>query len=256
MNINGKSSEEQAPLIQLPVTRAMWQWCIGVGLFLWLVAVILWLEGSIDQKALFFFNDARIEEKNFLVVLSQWLSSNGMAAISSIYVLYLMLSFKLKRLDAPPAINFYIISSMALTGIAGDLLKQALLRPRPIAMFPDVLTVLSQGGSPAMPSGHATKAMALAIPFVILVSNRTLANKVVKILVSLIALGVVISRVILGAHYVSDVVAGMGMAIMGLPFTMLFANMVLKQVDEKRLARLRIVWGVLLVALTVIFMII
>lgn len=44
-----------------------------------------------------------------------------------------------------------------------------------------------------------------------------------------------------------------GMALLGLPFTMLFANMILKQSKAEQLPFLSMVWGVLLVFLTILF---
>lgn len=239
----------------VPVTKKLWVGCLSTGLVLWLLAIVIWVEGRLDQSVLFYFDRVRASG-SMIISLFQWLSSYGLAGISTIYVLYLLASYKWKSLDAPPAVNFFVICSFAISGIAGDLLKLVISRPRPSVTFADTLMFLHDHGSSAMPSGHSTKAMALAIPFVLLAAHKSIGNKVVKILVSLLALGVVISRVIIGAHFVSDVVAGMGMAFIGFPFTMLFANMVLKQVNGEILPRIRIVWGVLLIALTVIFMMI
>ena len=54
-------------------------------------------------------------------------------------------------------------------------------------------------------------------------------------------MNVSVSHVIIGAYYASDVVAGMGMAILGFPFTLIFANKVWKEVEEKQLLRMHII---------------
>jgi hypothetical protein len=94
----------------------------------------------------------------------------------------------------------------------------------------------------------------LILPFIIIVSNSKALHKGVKILIALIAGGVCASRVILGAHYLSDVMAGIGMALIGLPMSMLFANMVLGKAKQEQLPKLSLVWGFLIIVLTAVFM--
>jgi len=73
--------------------------------------------------------------------------------------------------------------------------------------------------------------------------------------IAAIASGVCVSRIVLGAHYVSDVIAGIGMALIGLPFSMMFANMILRKITQEKLPTLSKVWGVLLIFLIFVFMI-
>jgi membrane-associated phospholipid phosphatase len=60
---------------------------------------------------------------------------------------------------------------------------------------------------------------------------------------------------VLGAHYVSDVVAGIGMALIGLPLSMLFTSMALRKMKQEKLPLLSKIWGLILIFLTYIFMI-
>jgi undecaprenyl-diphosphatase len=113
--------------------------------------------------------------------------------------------------------------------------------------------VLSQAATSALPSGHATKSLALALPLLFLAPGRSLLQRAVKLLVLIMALGVGLSRVVLGAHYVSDVLAGMGTALAGLPLAVFFANVVLKRTSPEKLRKRRMVWGFLLVVLTCLF---
>jgi hypothetical protein len=73
--------------------------------------------------------------------------------------------------------------------------------------------------------------------------------------IGLIAAGVCFSRIVLGAHYLSDVLAGIGMAFIGLPFSMMFANMVFRKVKQEQLPMLSYVWGFLLIFLTAVFIV-
>jgi membrane-associated phospholipid phosphatase len=93
----------------------------------------------------------------------------------------------------------------------------------------------------------------LVLPFILLVSHSKNLHKGIKIVIGLIAGGVCFSRIVLGAHYVSDVLAGIGMALIGLPLSMMFANMVLRKMKQEQLPKLSYVWGFLLIFLTWVF---
>ena len=243
---------EDGTPISLPDMNRIWKVWMPVGFVLLLVALFLWRQQGIDEAVLFHYNPARLAGDP-LVILSKWLTSYGMAFITAILILYLVVSQWNKSLDAPLTIYLYTISSFAMSGIAGDLLKQVFARPRPAAAFGDAIFALSQATSQAFPSGHATKSVALAIPFIFLVSNSKNIHKAIKALIALVAVGVCFSRIVLAAHYVSDVVAGIGVALIGLPLTMLFANMILKRMKVEQLPAASKKWGIILVGLTIIF---
>lgn len=239
--------------IVLPNAKKLWMICSVSGAVLWLIALFLWQQGKIDKFVLFYFNDARILSTP-IVVLSKCFSAYGMALITFIFIVYLVVSHWIKGLDAPLTVYLYTICSFGLSGIAGDLLKLVLARPRPIAVFGSQIFVISQSQTLAIPSGHATKSIALVLPFLLLVSNKKTLHKAIKIVIALIASGVCVSRVVLGAHYLSDVVAGIGTALIGFPFTMLFANMIFRKASQEKLPFLSRVWGALLVFLLIVFM--
>ncbi|MGB2964119.1 MAG: phosphatase PAP2 family protein [Anaerolineales bacterium] len=254
MKISKYANNDKGTPIPLPDTKRIWIFCFLLGAMFWIIGLVLWWQGGIDKTILFYYDVPRIANDP-AVILSQWLSSYGMAAITVLFLVYLLFSKIFKSLDAPLTVYIYTICSFGLSGIAGDLLKMVFARPRPAATFGSELLILSQSLTPAIPSGHATKSIALILPFILLVSHSKGLHKVIKIVIALIAGGVCFSRIVLGAHYLSDVLAGIGMALIGLPLSMLFANMILRKAKQEQLPALSIVWGIVLIFLTFVFMV-
>ena len=91
-------------------------------------------------------------------------------------------------------------SYLVATGLA-NLLKGVLDRPRPSVADPAIHPLVTVPGSSSMPSGHAAGAFAAAVA-VGLVHPRL--RWPLLLLAALIAL----SRVWLGVHYLTDVIAG------------------------------------------------
>ncbi len=252
MRISQSTSPGNGTPVQIPDAKKIWNWCFSIGALFWIIALFLWWQGSIDQWILFFFDPQRVTYAP-IIMISKWLSSYGMAAVTILFVLYLALSKFFKVFDAPLTIYLYTICSYGLSSIAGDLLKMVLNRPRPRITFGNELTLISSSVGPAIPSGHATKSIALILPFLLLVNHSKGLHKGIKVVISLIGIGVCFSRVSLGAHYLSDVLAGIGMALVGLPLTMLFANMILRKLTSEKLPAISTVWGLVLVFLTLVF---
>jgi len=253
MKILNGPKEYQGTSIPLLGTKNTWTACFISGALFWVIGLLLWAQVGIDKAVLFHYNPARIVMAP-IVVLAKWLSSNGMATITILFVMYLLASKIFKSLNAPVTVYLYTIFSFGLSGIAGDVLKMILARPRPIATYGSEIIALSRSATPAIPSGHATKSVALVLPFILLVSHSKHLHKGIKIAIGLIAGGVCFSRIVLGAHYVSDVLAGIGMALIGLPLSMMFANMLLRKMKPELLPKLSYVWGFLLIFLTWVFM--
>lgn len=99
-----------------------------------------------------------------------------------------------------------VVVTMAGAGLLDTLLKRAFARVRPIAFFDYPLPV-----SHSFPSGHAFFAASFFGGLAVLVSGRV-QSKLLRGLVWLVAIGLVLlvglSRIYLGVHYPSDVLAG------------------------------------------------
>jgi membrane-associated phospholipid phosphatase len=102
--------------------------------------------------------------------------------------------------------SIYIGSSVVISAILTTVLKYAVNRPRPFVTYPDIEKV-GKGGSPSFPSGHTSEVFALAT------SVSLSYPKWYVIAPSFAWAGAVgYSRMDLGVHYPSDVIAG---AILG-----------------------------------------
>ena len=73
-------------------------------------------------------------------------------------------------------------------------------RPRPFEAHPGCLFV-ARSGDPSFPSDHATAAFAIAV-------SVLLRNRRIGLVVLALAVAVALSRLVVGAHYPSDVIGG------------------------------------------------
>jgi undecaprenyl-diphosphatase len=97
------------------------------------------------------------------------------------------------------------LAAAALGLLANQLIAKAWDRPRPFAAHPGSYT-LSHSHDPSFPSDHASAAFAIA--FAVLLIDVPLGIAFVAV-AALIAL----SRVVIGAHYPGDVLAGLGVGV-------------------------------------------
>jgi membrane-associated phospholipid phosphatase len=99
-----------------------------------------------------------------------------------------------------PRVAIVVLALIAATSVSSQLLKALLAHPR----VPPFLGYVV--GPEALPSGHATAAMSLALAGVLAAPRR--ARLAAAVVGSLLALGVGASVITWGWHYPSDVVAG------------------------------------------------
>jgi membrane-associated phospholipid phosphatase len=98
--------------------------------------------------------------------------------------------------------SLYLGASVVSSAIISNILKYAVNRPRPFVTYP-FLEKVTSGGSPSFPSGHTSDAFSIAT------SLSIAYPKWYVIIPSYAWAGVVAySRMDLGVHYPSDVLAG------------------------------------------------
>lgn len=107
-------------------------------------------------------------------------------------------------------IGIAIISNLGIVTILNQLLKRILQRPRP-----EEFRIINESGY-SFPSGHSMISMAF-YGFLIYLIYKNVKNKYLKwsliAILGILIISIGISRIYLGVHYTSDVVAGFLIAI-------------------------------------------
>ena len=242
-----KEIEEVDIIPRLQITKSQLRTSIIFFIITWSLALGLWYLKDLDKTVLFALNNANFN--NTIAILSKLVSRYGMALIAFINMILLIFTFMDENLKNLRPVFLVTIMSYAFAGISGDILKQVFQRPRPRITYAGELNFLSGSGSPAFPSGHATKSVALAVP---LGFNNTLNNQTTlysKIIVILIAALVCLSRIVLGAHYLSDVLAGAGWSVLCLPVSVFLSNLLLSKMTPERYEKASKIWIIVYLAL-------
>ena len=103
--------------------------------------------------------------------------------------------------------------ALVLGHVASDVIKVLTVRPRPFASLPDVRPLVAEPRSYAFPSGHAASAFSAATG-VVLAAKRFLKRVPLSGWgMLLLAAAISYSRVYVGVHYPSDVLAGAGLGV-------------------------------------------
>jgi len=105
----------------------------------------------------------------------------------------------------------FVFLCVGISGIVTDMIKPILGRARPVEWVRDAAygfhPLTFQAAWNGMPSGHATTAASLALVLIVLFPR----GRVVWILLALLLAG---SRVMVNAHYLSDVFAGCAVGLL------------------------------------------
>lgn len=107
--------------------------------------------------------------------------------------------------------SLIILLGIALGGSIGAVIKRTVREPRPYEVDTRIAQ-LSVGGSNSFPSGHTMEATAAVIGM----STLLIRTPWTALLGGIWALTIMFSRIVLGVHNVTDILAGIAMGCLGL----------------------------------------
>ena len=186
-------------------------------LILFIIILINVLNGNIQNFDSNIYNLINSIKSNFMDMFFRNITRFGDEEVLILIALACLIFIKNRKIGGSIAIN------LASVGLINHILKEIIQRPRP----PIELRMVEES-SFSFPSGHAMASMAFygLIMYYIYkyVKNKTVKNVICTILSILIFL-VGVSRIYLGVHYVSDVIAGF---LLSMVYLVLYITFVLK----------------------------
>ena len=178
-------------------------------LFISIVLLLMILEDVMDKDII------TIDSKGYTIV-STYLISDFSTPIAKIITnlggayWLIGISICLLFLIKNKKVGISILLNLSLASLTNYILKQIVQRPRPIEY-----RIIDENGY-SLPSGHSMVSMAF-YGYLIYLIYKQIKNKYIKCsliaLLSLLIISIGISRVYLGVHYTSDVIAGFLVAI-------------------------------------------
>ncbi len=213
---------------------------IIISLIFWSISFFLWFQVEVDKFIIFALNNSNFGDS--LVVINRVFSQYGMPVIVFIYMMYLALSLKFTNLKKSRQVFLLIIFSFAVAGISGDILKEIFNRARPIQEYANELSFFTRSGSPSFPSGHSTKSVALVLPFLFYAEYKGRFHTLIKCILVFVALMICFSRIFLGAHYLSDVLSGIGLVFICLPVSAMLSNKILRKMTYQKFELAAKIW--------------
>ena len=221
------------------------------GLIIFSAAILIWQQQELDDAIVIGHNF--IYQNTFLLYLFQFITDYGMGFMALLYGILAFITFKFEDLAYIKPLLVLILFGFAFGSLAGDLLKEVFNRARPAVALAGQIANIVNSDTAAFPSGHATKSLALAIPFLIAATGKNIKTRALKIILLVSALLVSYSRIALQKHYLSDIIGALGVALFFFPAGYWFANFVYKQqkVDESGLEMMTKRLGFIFLALAV-----
>ena len=184
----------------------------SIFLMVFIIVCILVVSDNVSWLDTNIYNSI-INHNEILTNIFKTVTEFGDAIILIIITLLILLVFKERTFGFLVAIN------LVLSFVLGQIVKLIFIRERP------TINVLIDIGGYSFPSGHSTVSMAF-YGFLIYLCYKKIDNKILKwfliILQALLILTIGYSRIYLGAHFPSDVIAGFSL---GLSFLIIYIKL-------------------------------
>ena len=189
-------------------------------LILFSIILINVLKGNIQGFDSNIYNLISSIKSNFMDMFFKTITRFGDEEVLILIVVACLIFIKNRRIGGSIAIN------LASVGLINHLLKEIIQRPRPPIEFRMV-----EESSFSFPSGHAMASMAF-YGLIMYYVCKYVKNKTVKYIfcatLSILIFLVGISRIYLGVHYASDVLAGFLFSVVYLVLYVTFALKIFK----------------------------
>ncbi|MTK64376.1 MAG: phosphatase PAP2 family protein [Methanobacterium sp.] len=183
---------------------------------LWILATLAYLTPNFNHWFLANFNTLR---SNYLFAnLCYYYTKYTLSFIATPIALLYLASFKVNKLKSYRVVLLLSVMTLAIGIPLVDLIKYYAAVPRPWLLYPDINSIYYPFGH-SFPSGHAFQAFAGTLPLIIcfLTNDDTFKRNIIKTVLAIVllifAISLSFSRLLAGVHFPTDVLFGIGLAV-------------------------------------------
>lgn len=197
-----------------------WVVC-GIGILIFATIVVMLLTNNVTSLDNSIYNIIISSKSDVMTMFMTIITMMCNTEFIIVATLLLVLLIKNKKIGG------MIASNVVLCSVINTIIKHIFLRPRPVG-----IKLIEQGGY-SFPSGHSMMAVAFYGLLIYIIWNTKWRNVwkifTTTLLVILILL-IGISRIYVGVHFASDVIAGLSIS---LSYLIIFIELIYKRVIKK-----------------------
>ena len=198
------------------------KWIVcGIGILIFATMVVMLLTNNVTSLDNSIYNIIISSKSDAMTMFMTIITMMCNTEFIIVATLLLVLLIKNKKIGG------MIASNVVLCSVINTIIKHIFLRPRPVG-----IKLIEQGGY-SFPSGHSMMAVAFYGLLIYIIWNTKWRNVwkifTTTLLVILILL-IGISRIYVGVHFASDVIAGLSIS---LSYLIIFIELIYKRVIKK-----------------------
>ena len=198
------------------------KWIVcGIGILIFATMVVMLLTNNVTSLDNSIYNIIISSKSDVMTMFMTVITMMCNTEFIIVATLLLVLLIKNKKIGG------MIASNVVLCSVINTIIKHIFLRPRPVG-----IKLIEQGGY-SFPSGHSMMAVAFYGLLIYIIWNTKWRNVwkifTTTLLVILILL-IGISRIYVGVHFASDVIAGLSIS---LSYLIIFIELIYKRVIKK-----------------------
>ena len=198
------------------------KWIVcGIGILIFATIVVMLLTNNVTSLDNSIYNIIISSKSDAMTMFMTIITMMCNTEFIIVATLLLVLLIKNKKMGG------MIASNVVLCSVINTIIKHIFLRPRPVG-----IKLIEQGGY-SFPSGHSMMAVAFYGLLIYIIWNTKWRN-VWKIftttLLIILILLIGISRIYVGVHFASDVIAGLSIS---LSYLIIFIELIYKRVIKK-----------------------